>query len=344
MVSRFLKISVWISLLFTLSVFSQGLKHFGVFVEKNLYGLVFEFDRPPRVRVFKDTKRELLVLKLNRSVEISRNLYSVFVKGEGKVLTVLIKNPKLNLAGAKVEVKNRRLLVLIPFGKHSSKYVVVIDPGHGGKDSGAIYFGVKEKDINLAIAKKLYDLLKKDGRFKVYLTRRGDYYVSLKERQIFTAKVGADLFLSIHANASPHNPNARGVSFFVLSDKGKFQKLKEIKEHSRCAENFFPHAIAKNKTLRSRLAETTLEITQDGGERLAEILCRIWSKRLGRLIPCWGIYKRAFAVLKVPGVPTVLVEVGFMSNRRELKLLVNPRVQREIAETLYRGILDYFRY
>ena len=77
-------------------------------------------------------------------------------------------------------------------------------------------------------------------------------------------------------------------------------------------------------------------------EEFAKILRRYWCRYLGRYIPCGGIYRRSFAVLKVPGVPTVLVEIGYMTNRRELKLLTDPHYQWLIAKTIYRAILDYF--
>jgi N-acetylmuramoyl-L-alanine amidase len=248
----------------------------------------------------------------------------------------------LDVGGAIVRRLGSNLYIFIPFkGKHY-KYTVVIDPGHGGKDTGAIYYGVEEKKINLSIAKKLYALLRRDGRFNVYMTRYDDRYVPLGERQIIAAKAGADLFISIHANAAPKNPRAKGVEFYILSDRGIYQKFLELSKDPKKALNFFSWSVVKNRSLRSKVIKSTLQITRDEGEELAEFLCYEWGKITSKYIPCNGIYERAFAVLKVPGVPTVLVETGFMTNREELKKLTNSFVQWKIAESLYLGILDYF--
>jgi N-acetylmuramoyl-L-alanine amidase len=328
--------------LLTFTVFANGVERITVGVDRNYYKLFLVLSKPEWVKVIKDTKRDLIVLKLRNSVRFFKSLWSVSIKGDRGLITVLVKNPKLSVVDAKVITRGRFVYIFIPFKRKFAKFVVVIDPGHGGKDPGAIYGGYREKWINLAIAKKLYRYLKADGRFKVYMTRYGDRFVSLAGRQKFAAKVKADLFISIHANADPKNPSARGVEFFVLSDRGKLQKLRDLSSHPGAAMDFFSKELVYNRSLREKVIKSTLEITQDEGEELAQLLCEEWKERLGRYIPCRGIYRRAFAVLKVPGIPTVLVEVGFMSNGRDLKFITSPRFQWSIAKTLYLGILDFF--
>ena len=112
--------------------------------------------------------------------------------------------------------------------------------------------------------------------------------------------------------------------------------------HPDEAKEFLDGKIVKDKTLRKKVLKTALEFTQEEGEEFAEILRRFWCRNLERVIPCGKIYRRSFAVLKVPGVPTVLVEVGYMSNYRELKILLSNYYQWKIAETIYKAILDYF--
>ncbi|RTZ67894.1 MAG: hypothetical protein DSZ30_05050 [Aquificaceae bacterium] len=324
-------------------IFGQRVEKISVSHDKNYYKIFITFDGKPHFKIFKDPKRDLITLKLSNTYRFNKEYYSVRVVGERNLITIFVRNPRLSTAKAKVIRKYRTLVVLIPF-KHRKffKYTVVIDPGHGGKDSGATYFGVKEKDINFAVALKLYKLLREDGRFKVYLTRKGDYFVSLAQRQKFTAQVGADLFISIHSNANPYKPYKRGVEFYVLSDKGKYRKFIDLATHPSRALYFLDDDMVRDSTVRKKVLKTTLEFTQEEGEEFAKIARRYWCKYLGRFIPCGGIYKRSFAVLKVPGVPTVLVEIGYMTNRRELNLLTNPRYQWSIAKTLYRAILDYF--
>ena len=327
----------------SLVVFAQKVEQISVGVDKHLYRVYITLTHPSWFKFIKDPKRDLLIIKVPNDKKFEREFYSVLIKGSKNLITLLVKNPKLDVYRAKAIKRYRTIVVLIPFkNTRNAPYKIVIDPGHGGKDSGAIYGGVKEKVVNYQIALKLYHLLKEDPRFKPYLTRWGDRYISLAGRQKFTAKVGADLFISIHANANPYNPNRRGVEFYVLSDKGIRLKIRDLVEHPEHAKAFFSETIAHNRYLTKEVAKTTLEITQDEGEEFARILQHLWCINLRNLIPCRGIYKRAFAVLKVPGVPAILVEVGYLSNPTDRKILLNPSDQWKIARTIYRAILEYF--
>jgi N-acetylmuramoyl-L-alanine amidase len=338
---RFLTIFLTISFLFSLT-FAQKVRKIFIHTDRYYYRITLTFDGKPWFKFFKDPKRDILTLKTENTYRFDKTYYSVRIVGEKNLITFFVRNPKLDIARAKVIRKYRSLVVLIPF-KHTKnvKYVIVIDPGHGGKDSGAHYYGVMEKNINLAVAKKLYYYLVRDGRFKVYLTRKGDYFIPLGERQKFTAKVGADLFISIHANANPYHKWKRGVEFYVLSDKGIYRKWIDLAVHPREARQFIDDDMVKDRYVRKKVLKTALEFTQDEGEELAESLRREWCRYLSQYIPCGGIYKRSFAVLKVPGVPTVLVELGYMTNKRDLKYLTDSRFEWSIAKTLYFGILDY---
>jgi N-acetylmuramoyl-L-alanine amidase len=341
MIWRFLILFLTISLFF-FSSFAQRVEKISVRADRYYYRITLTFNGKPWFKFFKDPKRDILTLKTENTYRFDKTYYSVRIVGERNLITIFVKNPKLDTSKARVIRRYHSLVVLIPIKNLKRvKYVVVIDPGHGGKDSGAHYYGVKEKDINLSVAKKLYYYLQRDGRFKVYLTRKGDYFISLGERQKFTAKVGADLFISIHSNANPYHPWKRGVEFYVLSDKGIYRKWIDLAVHPREARHFIDDHMVRDRYVRKKVIKTALEFTQDEGEELAESLRRVWCHRLAKYIPCGGIYKRSFAVLKVPGVPTVLVELGYMTNKRDLKYLTDPRFEWSIAKTLYLGILDY---
>ena len=108
--------------------------------------------------------------------------------------------------------------------------MIVIDAGHGGKDPGAIgYGGIREKDVNLAIALLVAEYLKRDGRFKVILTRKGDYFVPLHKRAEIALRNRADLFISIHSDAAPRrNPRAKGTQVFALSYRRAVEKKYQI--------------------------------------------------------------------------------------------------------------------
>jgi len=341
---RILKFLIILSLinLISCSSFGQRVVKISVGVDRNYYRIFLTFNGKPWYKVYKDPKRDIITLKLENTYEFSKEYYSVDIVGEKNLITIFVRNPQLDTSHAKVIKKYRTLVVLIP-KKHKklAKYVVVIDPGHGGHDPGARYYGVKEKDINLEVARKLYYYLSHDPRFKVYMTRKGDYFVSLAGRQKFTAKVGADLFISIHSNANPYNRNRRGVEFYVLSNKGIYRKWVDLAVHPAKAKEFISSQMVDDKTVRKKVLKTSLEFTQEEGEQLARELRKMWCRYMARYIPCGGIYKRSFAVLKVPGVPTVLVELGYMTNRRDLHYLISKRYQWIMAKTLYLGILDY---
>lgn len=328
--------------LLSLTAFAQKVRKISVSVDRNYYRIFLTFDGKPWYRLYKDPKRDIITLKLENSYRFSKEYYSVRIEGEKNLITIFVRNPKLDTSGVRVVRKSRTLVVLIPV-KHRkpAKYVVVIDPGHGGKDPGARHRGVEEKDINLSVAKKLYYYLSRDPRFKVYMTRKGDYFVSLEERQKFTAKVGADLFISIHSNANPYKPYKRGAEFYVLSDRGIYKKWEDLAVHPQEAKNFLDSQMVRDRVVRKKVLKTSLEFTQEEGEELAKELREEWCRYLARYIPCGGIYKRSFAVLKVPGVPTVLVELGYMTNGRDMRYLTSERFRWSAAHALYLGILDY---
>ena len=330
------------NLLLVSLVFSNTLQKVSVYTDKNFYRIYLTFSSKVSLKKFvKDTKHDIIALKIPFSNSYEAAYYSVLLKASGGVITLKVKNPKLNISRSWYKKSSKTVVIYIPLRKKGGKYTIVIDPGHGGKDTGALYYGIAEKNINLNVAKKLYAYLQKDGRFRVYLTRKGDYYVTLADRQKFTAKVGADLFISIHANANPYKPWVHGVEFYILSDKGIYRKFVDLAVHPEKAKNFLDGDIVRDRKLRKEVLKKSLEITQEEGEELAQSLKEAWCRYMAKYIPCRGIYRRNFAVLKVPGVPTVLVEIGYMSNRRELSLLTSNFYQWLIAYTLYMGILDY---
>ena len=327
-------------------LFGKDIKEIKATVKGNLYKIILYLERPLRYkpRLFSDLGRHILVLKLRNKGKFFKDFYSVSIIGEKDCVIFFFKNPKLELKRTKVFLNKESVIVSVPITKRKiSKYVIVIDPGHGGKDPGATYFGVREKDINFSVARKLFKLLSKDSRFEVYLTRKGDYFVSLADRQLFTAKVKADLFISIHTNADPNTPNHRGVSFYILSDRGLEEKLRDLMKNSKERRKFINLFPKPDRALLRETIKGMLLYNQLGGERFALTLRSQWCKYLSKYIPCGGIYKRAFAVLKTPGVPSVLVELGFMTNKRDLKLLISQKFQERVAEVIYKAIRLFFQ-
>ncbi len=224
------------------------------------------------------------------------------------------------------------------------KKVIVIDAGHGGKDPGAIgYGGIKEKDINLAIARRVAEYLKKDGRFKVVLTRKGDYFVPLHKRALIALKNRADLFISIHSDAAPKkNPRARGTQVFALSPLKAYEKKLKILKNDRYARLVLGEEGTRSLVVRRVLADLALDVTLQESVIFGRILAEELKRTLGKRVKFKGINRAGFAVLKTPGIPSVLIETGFITNPQEAKMLKDPEFQKKIAWAIYRAIVRYF--
>ncbi len=223
--------------------------------------------------------------------------------------------------------------------------VIVIDAGHGGKDPGAIgYGGIREKDINLAIALKVAQYLRRDGRFKVVLTRKGDYFVELYKRAEIALRNRADLFISIHSDAAPRkNPRAKGTQVFALSYERAVEKKRQILRSRRYAKLVLGDAAnIKSRVVKRVLADLAIDVTLKESVYFAKILSRELKSVIGKDVYFKGINRAGFAVLKTPGIPSVLVETGFITNPSEAKKLKNPEFQRKIAWSIYRAIVRYF--
>lgn len=215
---------------------------------------------------------------------------------------------------------------------------VVIDPGHGGRDPGAIgCFGLKEKDIVLDIALRLRRLLQQQG-LEVIMTRADDRFVPLGKRARIANESEADFFISIHANSARHQ-RADGFEVYYLSEA--------IDDNARAvaaAEN----AVLKFEkdsavSLNNASAAIVWDIINTENRResieLAETLCAAVKGR--SLLKSRGVKGANFYVLRGTRMPAVLVEVGFISNRQEASRLADSRYRQKIAETLAAGIIEY---
>ncbi len=223
--------------------------------------------------------------------------------------------------------------------------VIVIDAGHGGKDPGAIgYGGLKEKHINLSIAKLLSQYLRKDGRFKVILTRRGDYFVPLHKRARIALVNRADLFISIHSDAAPKgNRRAKGTQIFALSHKRAKEKKKQIVRNKSYAKLVLGKAVnTGSPVVKKILADLAIDVTLYESVQFGKTVASELKGVLKREVHFKGIKRAGFAVLKTPGIPSVLIEAGFITNPMEAKRLADPEFRRRLAWAIYRAIVRYF--
>ena len=223
----------------------------------------------------------------------------------------------------------------------NSKRIIVLDPGHGGQDPGAIgCTGVYEKNITLAMARELKKILEKDSRYKVYLTRNRDVFIPLRERVRIARRYKADLFLSIHAD-SALNKNAKGLSVYTLSETASDKEAAALAERENKADviaglNFAEHS----KEVSDILINLAQRETMNRSSEFANFMVQEMRKSVKLLDNTHRF--AGFAVLKAPDVPAVLLEMGYLSNRTEEKLLRQESYRRKLAKSASAAIDRYF--
>jgi N-acetylmuramoyl-L-alanine amidase len=218
--------------------------------------------------------------------------------------------------------------------------VVVIDPGHGGDDKGAVGAkGIMEKDIVLKIAKDLYALLKADGRFKPVMTRQDDIFVPLSQRTTIANSIGGDLFISIHANAAK-NKKASGLIAFSLADA----KTDQARATASLENNSIKfEKLEAQKQYNTDLDFTLRDMMQSEFQRESVDLADMMQKEvtLGAGIASRGIDQAGFYVLDKAYMPAVLLETGFITNAADEKRLLKEDFQMKTAKAIYDSIVKF---
>jgi len=225
----------------------------------------------------------------------------------------------------------------LPMPTHRIKKVV-IDPGHGGKDPGAISrYGTKEKNIVLDVSKRLKRHLERNG-IQVIMTRSGDKFIPLAKRAAIANDNNADLFISVHANASRHS-RARGFEVYYLSEatNDSARALELAENASLKFEN--NSNTQKGKYNDPTLWDLVLTENRRQSRRLAYYICNITSDELS--LRKRGVKSAKFYVLKGASMPSVLIEVGFITNRREEKQLKERSFRERLSKALSDSIISY---
>ncbi|HRJ61343.1 MAG TPA: N-acetylmuramoyl-L-alanine amidase, partial [Azospirillaceae bacterium] len=220
--------------------------------------------------------------------------------------------------------------------------VVVIDPGHGGADPGAIGVGGGyEKDITLAAARELRRQLQAAGRYQVKLTRDSDVFIRLRDRVAIGREAGADLFISLHADALG-SEQVRGLSIYTLSTKASDREAEMLAAKENRADAIVGMDLsAENQLVASILIDLAQRDTMNQSKRFASQALTHLSKDV-RLLASKPQREAGFAVLTAPDVPSVLVEMGYLSNPTDAKLLNTADHREKLARDLVRAIDGYF--
>ena len=220
------------------------------------------------------------------------------------------------------------------------KYIVFIDPGHGGKDPGAIgTLGTLEKELTLKASLLLAKALNKNKQIKTVLSRTGDYFLPLRERTKLARKNKANMFVSIHADSSK-NKNAKGMSVFSLSDRASDKEAQILAKR----ENDVDKILGVEKKITDPFVYGSLiKMFQREAMNDSSFLAKkiIFNLKKTKLALNRGHRFAGFAVLKSYDIPSVLIEIGFISNKQEEKKMLNNKYMKELSKELAKAIESY---
>ncbi|NPA51871.1 MAG: N-acetylmuramoyl-L-alanine amidase [Aquificae bacterium] len=324
---------------------SQYIKNFEIIKSRDDIKIVLELKEKYKYTLFSLKKPYRLVLDIKKEKSqdpIKEIILSSLSKEEKKKTThktTTYKDPIKELLTQKLKEDQVVIPVSLKTPKNwkGKKKIIVIDPGHGGKDPGAIANGLREKDVNLIFAKALKKVLEKDPRFKVYLTRYTDRYVSLYKRTIYAMRKNADLFISLHCNSSPSG-YGYGTYVYTLNLRGAKSKLARLveKRENRAVLEYMK--VSTNRSVNRILADLAMSTTMTEGLNFAKAL----KKYLRKANRFQDIDSANFAVLKTPGIPSVLIEIAYITHPRESKLLKSPKFINNFSYQIYQAVVEYF--
>jgi N-acetylmuramoyl-L-alanine amidase len=206
---------------------------------------------------------------------------------------------------------------------------IVLDAGHGGKDPGTTHFNIREKDITLSFVKELADIIRKDGKFELILTRDRDEFLKLEERSGIANSVECDVFISLHVNYTK-KPMVRGFEIFYFSKKFSKYALRVAEKENG----------VKLKEDDIVLFELFSSYKQENSRKLADFL-KESLKDVGEVNRVEGA---PFYVLAGTFCPSVLIELGFISNHEDRRKLISKSFRKTVAEKIYEGIKSFITY
>ena len=223
--------------------------------------------------------------------------------------------------------------------RRAERPLIVIDAGHGGNDPGASGARAQEKQVTLAAALALKTELEKNGRYRVRLTRSDDRYVDLYRRVSIARQSDADLFISLHADAGA-DPALRGASVYTLSEQGAGRAVREFTRGDNWHREL--HLPGRDPSVDRILLDMTQRATQNRSAQFARVLL---THLEGSDQPLLRRSHRdaGLAVLLAPDVPAVLLEMGFITNPEDERLLTDERARRRLMKSVADGIDRYFR-
>lgn len=226
--------------------------------------------------------------------------------------------------------------------QRSRKLTIVLDPGHGGIDTGtSSKNGLQEKSIVLAFSRHLRNRLNGLGRYKVIMTRDTDTFVSLRKRVQIAHKNQADLFIAIHADSIRHR-NVRGTTLYTLSETASDAEAAELAAKENRADIIGGVDLVHES---KAISNILIDLAQRETKNHSVYFARKAANRLKRVtrLTKRPLRSAGFVVLKAPDVPSILLELGYLSNRHDARLLASKAWQKKVADALARAVDNYFR-
>lgn len=225
---------------------------------------------------------------------------------------------------------------------------IIIDPGHGGHHGGGVGRlngrTVYEKEVVIIVAKMLEDLFKADPRFEVFLTRRQDVYVGLAERTQIASRLNGDLFISIHANAVDGREaqrRARGFEIWTWNPTANTSAARRAMERMEKEDPLSRINQGNNQILTSMMRDALYTQAAES-QRVARYVHRVAIRDSYLRQHDRGIDKARFRVLEIYDIPSILVELGFMTHPEEVRMLFSTSFQRKWAQIMYDGVVEYY--
>ena len=282
-------------------------------------------------------------LKVNNKLKKNNNLKEIFYDQSSKTLVLefdrLIFKPNIYLLKKK---NNPFARIVIDYSLQKiKKKTIVIDPGHGGKDSGAVGLHKNlEKNITLQVALILKKKFNQKTNYEVILTRKDDRYLKLRDRTKIAKKNNADIFISLHADYNK-NPRTRGLSFYTLSEKASDKEAEALARRENKSDLIDGVDLSNESSeVTNILLDLTKRETLNQSSFLVNYLIKSFEGKMNLL---HRTHRYAgFVVLKSLDIPSVLVEMGYLSNKKDSKLLLTKTYQDKIADKISDAIIGYF--
>ena len=317
-----------------------------VFEMNGPYAPVRAFILPPRAagghRLVIDVQDKGKTAFSVAKAALKKQPYIAEIETDSQPLSQTVKVSAASEASANIEPVSGRIVDIATPTKRPKRWIVMIDAGHGGKDPGALgHHGTIEKEVTLKAARILAQKLKKTGLVIPKLTRNDDRYLKLRERINVARRAQADLFISLHADAF-HKKSAHGISVFSLSDKASDKEAAYLARSENKADLIggpdldIEDPLAANELLRMFQRESMNESAYFADAILSEIRDLPGGDKRGHRFA-------GFAVLKSPDIPSVLVEMGFLTNKTDEQNLRRTAYIEGLADRLTRAILNYLK-